>query len=414
MAGRGFGKTRTGAEWVKEKIKGEVTEPCRRIALVAPTAADCRDVMVMGESGLLAVFGDDPKWKPAYKPSKRRIDFPNGAIATLYSADKPARLRGPQHDGAWSDEIGAWRYPEARDHLQFGLRLGDNPQDVATTTPRPTRMIKEMVSDSSVHVTAGNTYENSAHLAQAFLDTIRRKYEGTRLGKQEIYAQILGDVVGALWNQDMLDALRVSTLPKNIYRTVVSVDPPAGSKDMENSAECGIVVVALVIRNGMPYGYVLDDRSLIARPREWAEAVVEAYDDWDANYVIGEANNGGDLVEFTLRTVRATIPFKKVWASKGKHTRAEPVSSLYEQAYVKHVGYFPELEEQMCSWVPGMKSPDRMDAMVWGFTDLIVSNMNFDEVNEDAVVANDGPFQWGGDDWFNIEDDIFKSERSIF
>lgn len=421
LAGRGWGKTRTGAEWVDERIKGKFCKPCRRIALVAPTAADARDVMVEGESGILAISDED--FMPVYQPSKRRVRWPNGAIATLYSADKPARLRGPQHDAAWSDELAAWRYPEAWDNLQFGLRLGINPQGVVTTTPKPLGIIKDLIEDSgkTVHVTEGTTYENSRNLAPAFLEAIVKKYEGTRLGKQEIYAKILGDVVGALWTYDMFDPIRVSSVNRSKFmKIVVSVDPAAsdGKKRRENDSlpETGIVVVGIVVINNIPMGYVLEDVSITGSPNDWAKAAIKAYHDWGANYIIGEANNGGDMVGNTILTIDPTVAFKKVWASKGKYTRAEPVSSLYEQGRIRHLGQFPELEGQMCTWIPGAKSPDRLDAMVWGINETMLDGTVFTDVFEGMTIANDGPFSMPSSREFDVlQQDIFDfRERELW
>lgn len=362
LAGRGFGKTRTGAEWVRAEVESGRRG---RIALVAPTAADGRDVMVEGESGILAI---SPPWfRPLYEPSKRRLTWPNGAIATVYSADEPDRLRGPQHDGAWADELAAWQYPEAWDMLMFGLRLGQDPRAVVTTTPKPVRLIKELLADKTVAVTRGSTYENAANLAPAFLRQIVAKYEGSRLGRQELYAEILEDVEGALWQRQRIDELRVARAPE-LLRVVVAVDPSASDDD--TSDEAGIIVAG-VSRDG--HGYVLADLSGRLSPDGWARRAVHAYKEWLADRIVAEVNNGGDMVEHTIRTVDPGVPIKKLHASRGKFTRAEPVAALYEQGKVHHVGYFPALEDQMCTWTPGQPSPDRMDAMVWALTELMIT-----------------------------------------
>lgn len=368
MAGRGFGKTRVGAEWIREEV---MAGRMRRVALVGPTAADARDVMVEGESGLLAVC-DRYNWRPKYEPSKRRITFPNGAIATTYSAEEADRLRGPQHDGAWSDEVAAWSEPEAWDMLQFGLRLGTNPRQIATTTPKPVKVVKDLLkqeADGVVVVTRGSTYDNRANLAPSFLAQIIRRYEGTRLGRQELEGELLDDVLGALWTYSMIERDRVQEGPHELdwQRIVVGVDPAA--TNTEESSETGIIVAGIDIYGA---GYVLEDCSLRGTPLEWARAAVDAYDRWGADRVVAEVNNGGLMVEQTLRTVRENLPVTQVRASRGKMTRAEPVAALYEQSRVHHVGGFPQLEDQMTSYDDTGESPDRMDALVWALTDLMI------------------------------------------
>jgi phage terminase large subunit-like protein len=361
LAGRGFGKTRTGGEWIRSQAE---SGQCARLALVAPTAADARDVMVEGESGILAIA---PPWnRPRYEPSKRRLTWPNGAIATLYSADEPERLRGPQHDGAWCDELGSWRYAEAWDMLMFGLRLGTDPRCVVTTTPKPKKLLLDLLKAESTETTRGSTYENRANLAQAFLEQIVAKYEGSRLGRQELHAEVLEDVEGALWQRQQLDDLRVATAPE-LVRVVVAVDPAVTSG--EDSDETGIVVAGLGVDG---HGYVLRDRSGRFSPDAWMRRAVATFHEAQADRLVAETNNGGDLVETVLRTVDRSIPFTKVHASRNKQTRAEPVAALYEQGRVHHVGSLPELEDQLCGWVPGDKSPDRLDACVWALTFLML------------------------------------------
>lgn len=365
LAGRGFGKTRTGAEWVIDEVK---CHGRRRIALVARTAADVRDVMVEGESGILAI---SPPWfMPKYEPSKRRLTWPNGAMATTYSGDKPDQLRGPQHDGAWLDELAAWRYTESFDQVMFGLRLGDNPQWVGTTTPRPTKLIRELLKDRSVRVTRGSMQENRANLAAQTIVQLEKKYAGTRLGRQELDGAVLDDVPGALWTHTVIDAKRVTSHP-DLKRIVVAIDPSTTSE--EESAEAGIVVAGVGLDG---HGYVLDDLSLRDTPAKWALEAITGFHKFEADRIIGEANNGGDMIEQVLRSVLAKgermPPYNKVHASRGKLTRAEPVSALYEQGMVHHVGSFAELEDQMCTWLPGETSPDRMDALVWALTELMV------------------------------------------
>lgn len=368
MAGRGFGKTRTGAEWVRDEV---MHHGARRVALVAPTAADARDVMIEGESGLLEVctrYG----FRPLYEPSKRRLTFPNGAKAYAYSADEPDRLRGPQHDLGWCDEIAAWRRPETWDNLQFGLRLGENPRQVATTTPKPVKLVRALVKEPTTAVTRGHTDENLANLAPAFRDIIE-KYRGTRLGRQELAGELLDDVEGALWSLDMIERsrLRADDVLPTLTRIVVAVDPQAGYSAEGEMSETGIVVAG---RDAPGNGYVLADLSGNYLPHDWATTSVVGYRTWSADRIVAESNQGGEMVRNTLRTVDPVVPITLVHASRGKVPRAEPVSALYEQNKVHHVGLFPELEDQMTTYVPdlAMKSPDRMDSLVWAMTDLIV------------------------------------------
>lgn len=395
MAGRGFGKTRTGAEFIREEV---MAGRMRRVALVAPTAADARDVMVEGESGLLAVC-DRYALRLRYEPSKRRVTFPNGARAWTYSADEPDRLRGPQHDGAWCDEVAAWTRPDAWDMLQFGLRLGSNPRQIATTTPRPVRVVRELlaqVAAGTVVMTRGSSYDNAANLAPAFIEQIIRRYEGTRLGRQEINADLLDDVPGALWTLAGIDADRVAVAPDRgaLQRVVIGVDPAASAED--EASETGIVVAALA---GDGHGYVLEDVSLRGRPLEWASAAVAAYERWLADRVIAEANNGGLMVSQTLRQVQPDLPITLVHASRGKLTRAEPISALYEQHRVHHVGAFPALEDQMTSYDGSGTSPDRMDALVWALSALMLGPSR---IEAPTIAGGSTAFQLGrtftGDD----------------
>ncbi|HEX6841401.1 MAG TPA: terminase family protein [Stellaceae bacterium] len=367
LAGRGFGKTRTGTEWVRTQIE---EKGARRIALVAPTAADVRDVMIEGESGLLAVAS--PGLRPDYEPSKRRLTWPNGAVATCFSAEEPNRLRGPQHDAAWCDELAAWRHEEAWDMLMLGLRLGADPRCVVTTTPKPIRLIRQLLGDRGAVVTRGSTYDNAANLAPAFLAQIVRRYEGTRLGRQELDAEVLDDVPGALWTRDAIDRAKVAAAPA-LRRVVVAIDPAVSTG--EEADETGILVAALG-QDG--HGYVLDDLSARLAPAGWARRAIAAYHAHHADRVVAEVNNGGDLVEATLRAVDAGVAYRAVRASRGKAVRAEPVAALYEQGRVHHVGSFPALEDQMCACAPDLDrgmagiSPDRLDALVWALTDLMI------------------------------------------
>ncbi len=363
LAGRGFGKTKAGAQWL---ISQSETSP--RMALVGATAADVRDTIIEGESGILA---SSPPWnRPKYEPSKRRVTWKNGSQAFAYSSEEPDRLRGPQHHAALCDELAAWKYAQQTwDMLQLGLRLGRNPRQVVATTPRPTKIIKDLKKDPTTVTTTGTSYENRSNLAVSFFERIVKKYEGTRLGRQELNAEILDDNPGALWTLTRIDLLRVPFAPP-LQRVVVGVDPAVSSNP--NSDETGIVVCGLGYDG---HGYVLDDRSLVGTPDEWGQAVVDAYRFWEADRVIAEVNNGGDLVESNLRAIDRSISYKAVHASRGKAVRAEPISALYEQGKVHHVGAFPALEDQMTQWDPslsGQPSPDRVDATVWGLHDLMI------------------------------------------
>ncbi len=370
LAGRGWGKTRTGAEWVREKVEaGEA----KRIAIIAETAADARDVLVEGDSGLLSIY--PPAEGPIYEPSKRRLTWSNGAVATLFNATEPNQLRGPQFDLAWSDELAKWRYArETWDQLQFGLRLGDHPQQIVTTTPRPIELVKAIVGEKegSVKVTRGRTMDNAANLAAPFLKKIRERYEGTRLGRQELDAEILGDIPNALWNLETIDLYRTRTEPENFTQLVVAVDPAI--TDTESSDEHGIVVAGVVQEKDEQDGYVLEDASIRGTPKEWATAAIAAYDNWEANCIVVETNQGGDMVKNTIHSVRKNVPVVEVRATRGKHVRAEPVSSLYQQGRIHHVGAFVELETQMTlmtsAGYEGEGSPDRVDALVWAFTKM--------------------------------------------
>jgi phage terminase large subunit-like protein len=372
LAGRGFGKTRAGAEFVRHEI---AEGRARRVALIGPTALDVRNVMVEGSSGLLNI---GPRRKrPVYEPSKHRLTWRNGAVAETFSADEPDRLRGPQHDLAWCDELAAWRYPAAWDMLLLGLRLGRDPRVVVTTTPRPIRLVRALLADPKVAVTRGRTIENRANLAPAFLEQIVRRYEGTRLGRQELDAELLDDVPGALWTHALIDAVRLAAAPADLVRIVVAIDPAVSSG--EAADETGIVIAG---RDAEGHGYVLADASGRLAPLEWAQAAAAAYRAQHADRIVAEVNNGGDLVEATLRVVDPAIAFRAVRASRGKAARAEPVAALYEQGRIHHVGAFPALEDQMCAFAPGAHgdfdrarqgwSPDRVDALVWALTDLFI------------------------------------------
>ena len=374
IAGRGAGKTRAGAEWVLE----QVAAGRRRLALIAPTAADARDVMVEGESGILACA---PDWnRPTYEPSKRRLTWPNGAIATTYSAEEGQRLRGPQHDAAWCDELAAWSDAQATwDMLNFGLRLGARPRIMVTTTPKPTKLLRDIIAREGrdVAITRAATRDNAANLAPSFLATVEAQYAGTRLGRQELDGELLTDTPGALWSLDLIEQARIrrEEIPE-MRRIVVAIDPAATSG--EGSDETGLIVAGLGVDGG---GYILEDRSGRYTPTEWAREAVAAYHKHRADRIVAEVNNGGEMVRHTVEVVDPNVSFKAVHASRGKLTRAEPVSALYERGRVRHAGAFPILETQMseftASGLAGGGSPDRMDALVWALTELMIGADGF-------------------------------------
>jgi phage terminase large subunit-like protein len=360
LAGRGFGKSRAGAEWVRESVKSFGI-----VNLIGATADDARDIMVDGESGILAICRDDER--PEFRKSERKLLWPNGATSLIFTADEPERLRGKQSERLWADEICSWRYAEqAWDQAMFGLRLGPDPRALISTTPRPIKILRDLMADPHCVVTRGSSYDNRANLAPAFFDAIIKRYEGTRLGRQELNAELLTDNPDALWSQALIDSLRVRAAPK-LKRIVVGVDPAVTSG--EDSNETGIIVAGLGVDG---HGYVLDDRTLRAKPAEWAAAVAMAYEEWKADRVVAEVNNGGDLVETVLRAAEKNVSYKAVRAARGKFTRAEPVAALYEKGLVHHVGHFAALESQLTDWVPGMDSPDRLDALAWSLTELML------------------------------------------
>jgi phage terminase large subunit-like protein len=382
LAGRGFGKTRTGAEWVRAQMCGSTPLAVGRrshMAIIAETAKDARDVMVgdgrvSGEgSGLLQVHPKD--FRPVYEPSKRRLTYPNGGMLSIYNGSEPDQLRGPQHDGAWCDELAKWQYaPESWDQLQFGLRLGLNPQCVITTTPRAIKLIKDIVKDEATIVTHGTSLENANNLSPQFASTIMRKYAGTRLGRQEIYAEILEDVPGALWQREVIDADRIKPYDvPALKRIVVAIDPAVTSG--EDADETGVICVGLDFND---HGYILEDASGRYAPNDWAKKAIAIYKARGADRIIGETNNGGDMIENTIRVVDPNISYHGVHASRGKVIRAEPASALYEQHRVHHVGAFPQLEDQMCAFTTDFDrsaagySPDRMDALVWALFELML------------------------------------------
>jgi phage terminase large subunit-like protein len=366
--GRGFGKTRTGAETVRHWIK----QGHNYVNLIGATADDARDVMVQGESGILAIC---PKWeRPDYKVSQRKLVWPNGAESLIFTADEPDRLRGKQSEKGWADELAAWRYADAWDQFNFGLRLGSKPQAVITTTPRPTALVKAIMADPGTVVTNGATYENRANLAPTFFSAVLKKYEGTRLGRQEIEGEVLDDNPGALFKRSDIDKGRVIAAP-SLVRLVVAIDPAAKSK--EGSDDTGIGAAGIAEIEGQMHAFVLDDLTVHEKPAGWAKVAVDAYHRFKADRIVAECNNGGEMVESVIHTADANVPVRLVTATRGKEIRAEPVSALYEQGRVHHVGYFAKLEDEMCEWDPldkSAKSPNRMDWLVWAITDLMLAD----------------------------------------
>lgn len=368
LSGRGFGKTRALCEWVNIKA---TTMPGSRGILAGATAGDVRDILIEGESGILNI--GHPSERPKYEPSKMRLTWKNGSTAALRSADEPERFRGLQGHWAAIDELGSWRYMQMTwDMLMFGMRLGENPQIAIATTPRPLPLIislvkKHQANPREVILVKGSSYENRSNLAASYIKTVIAPYEGTRLGRQELYAEILTDTPGALWKRETIELYRVLQHP-TLVRIIVAIDPAATSHETSN--ETGIIVAGIG-KDG--HGYVLDDVSLRGSPTEWAGQAIAAYHKYDADRIVAETNNGGDMIETVIRSVDKTVSFKQVHASRGKQTRAEPVSALYEQGKVHHVGLFGQLEDQLTTWTPGDTSPDRLDSVVWALSDLMLS-----------------------------------------
>ena len=388
MAGRGFGKTRMGAEWVRMLAH---KYPGCRIALVAETAADARDVMIKGDSGLLNC--DPTLTEDSWSPTNRCLTWPNGSKAYTYNGTTPDQLRGPQHHFAWVDELAKFEYmQDAWDQVQFGLRLGEHPQCLVTTTPRPLPLIKKLVADPDTVVTNGSTLDNADNLAKNTVKQLYERYGGTRLGRQELEGEILGDIPGALWSRENIDANRLKQAPEDLERVFVAVDPATSSN--EGSDETGIVVVALARDpDGYARGYVLEDGSIKGSPEEWARKAVALYRKYSADKIVAEKNQGGDMVASVIKAVDRNVPIKLVHASRGKAIRAEPISSLYEQNRVHHVGRHDLLEDQMCIFsIDNVRnsstgSPDRVDALVWGLTEI------FDKITGRARKSLEGPLE---------------------
>lgn len=373
LGGRGAGKTRAGAEWIKARALGRAPvadRPAERIALVGETIADVRRVMIEGVSGLLSVHEDEER--PRFEVSKGQLVWPNGTVAEIFSAECPDGLRGPQFAVAWCDELCKWRNAEATwDMLQFALRLGESPQAVVTTTPRPVPLLKAVMEDAATVVTRARTCDNAGNLAPSFLAEMERRYAGTVLGRQELDGEIVEEFGGGLWRRAWIDEGRVATAPE-LRTVVVAVDPPVTATAQSDA--CGIIVAG---RGADGRVYVIDDRTLQGRePVVWARAVRAAYGDHGADRVVAEVNQGGDLVVAVLRQIDGAMPVRTVRATRGKWVRAEPVAALYAEGRVCHVGRFEELEEQMCAFGSdgrvGGRSPDRLDALVWAVTDLLI------------------------------------------
>ena len=372
LAGRGFGKTRAGSEWVREVA---TSDPTARIALVGAPLGEARAVMVEGDSGILSV--SPPRRRPKFEPSLRRLTWPNGAQATLYSAGEPDSLRGPQSSHAWCDEIAKWdnaggRAQSAWDNLVLGLRLGDSPRLLATTTPRAVPLLRAILASDGLILTRGRSEDNADNLPPRFLRDVRRTYGRSALGRQELDGELIEDIAGALWTRSRLERCRALAAPPEFTRTVIGVDPPASA----SGDACGIVVTALGL-DGV--AHVVADASVRKpSPERWARAVASAAQAWQADRIVAEANQGGAMVESVLRAADLSLPVKLVHASKGKAARAEPVAALYEAGRVRHAGVFPELEDELCGLLAGGeyqgpgRSPDRADALVWAMTELML------------------------------------------
>jgi phage terminase large subunit-like protein len=377
LAGRGFGKTRLASEWVREQAKYTNTGQ-RRFALVARTAGDVRDVIVEGESGILNVT--PPSERPLYEPSKRRLTWPNGNVASLFTADEPDSLRGPQFTHAWGDEIAAWRQtPDAAgmtafDNLRVGTRLGTNPKILVTTTPKRTPLLYKLIEEQKtgrVAITRGSTMDNAGNLAGAYLDTMLGVYEGTALARQELYGEMLEAMEGAMWTEEMIERGREMSMPISAPLRCIAVDPSVAENPRD---ECGIVVVASTAEHDLykRQAWVLEDASVLGSPDVWANKVVQMARKWGCP-VIAEVNQGGALVRNAINTIDPTIKVLEVHSKQGKQLRAEPITMAYEQERVHHVGHLNDLETQMITWIPGEgKSPDRVDALVHGLTALLI------------------------------------------
>ncbi|MGU3574751.1 DNA-packaging protein [Brucellaceae bacterium C25G] len=374
LGGRGSGKTRAGAEWVSGMALGLApftNKAIGHIALVGETLGDIREVMVDGPSGILSVSRLE---RPRYETTRRRLLWQNGAVASLYSSEDPDSLRGPQFDAAWCDELAKWKHAqETWDMLQFGLRLGDNPRQIITTTPRAVPLLRHLLDDKNIPVTRMKTRENAAHLASGFMVSIEERYGNTQLGRQELDGEMIEERADALWSRDLIEEVICKDTPE-LKRIVVALDPPATSN--KHSDACGIVVAGLD-ENGV--GHVLLDASMNqVKPHQWARRAVTLYHQFEADAIIAEVNQGGEMVSAVIGAQDQSVPVRSVRAKRGKYLRAEPVASLYEQGRVRHAARFPALEDEMCDFAPdGLssgRSPDRLDAMVWALSELMLGS----------------------------------------
>lgn len=375
LAGRGAGKTRTGAEWVRHKVM----YGAKHGGLISPTTQDIRKVMIEGPAGILACASEDDVdiyghtvGIPEYAPSLgHRLTWRNGATAHCFSAEEPDRLRGPQHDFVWADEMAAWHYvQDTWDMVIFGLRLGLNPQVMISTTPRPIPLLRELMRSKHTIVTKSSTLANKDNLSELAVQRMIDRYQGTRIGRQELNAELLEEMEGALWNRETIEACSIGTrVIPDFKRVVVAIDPAITENPTSNLT--GIIAAGLGVDN---HGYVLDDKSGRYSPDGWARVAIKLFDDLKADRIVAEGNQGGDMVRHTIETVRKNVPISIVHASRSKQARAEPVAALYEQFRVFHAKPFPEMEDQMCTWEPlgGDPSPDRLDAMVWALTNLML------------------------------------------
>ena len=369
LAGRGWGKTRTGAQDIALYA---LRNPDSLCAVIAPTFGDLKRVCFGGPSGLLSIIPDDcyftSRGRKSYSETTAEIRLANGSKIIGYAAIEPDRLRGPQFHRAWCDELAAWRYPETFDQLMFGLRLGENPQCVITTTPKPTPLIKQLIERDDVIITSGSTFENEANLAPSALAMLKERYEGTTLGRQELYAEVVDNVEGALWQNSLIEETRLpETEERELTQIIVAIDPAVTSD--ANSDETGIVVVGKDANNEY---YVLEDQSGKYSADKWAKKAINLFYEWEADKIVAEVNNGGDLVERLIKSIDPNVSYRKVVATRGKMVRAEPIAALYEQRRCHHVGVFPELESQMTTYTGERPkpSPDRLDALVWGLSEL--------------------------------------------
>ena len=372
LGGRGAGKTRTGAEWIREQV---MERGMRRIALVAPTYQDAREVMIEGESGLQNI--GYPSERPSYASSRRRLDWPNGAVGYVFSSEDPDGLRGPQFDCAWADEFCAWTHPEdTLSNLRLALRLGEAPQLVITTTPKPIPALKQLLTSAGLLISRGATSDNQDNLAPNFLAAMEEAYGGTRLGRQELGGEFLEDHVGALWTRQLIEDTITGAPEHEFDKIILAIDPPVSTGERADS--CGLIVAGRIGTGRTAIAYILHDGTVQGlSPEGWAKRAVNLALGWDADYILAEVNQGGDLVSSVLRNIEGAPPIRKVRASRGKTARAEPVALLYEQGRIKHTTCFPALEDELCLMGAKEKpkgSPDRADALVWAVTELMLKD----------------------------------------